>query len=115
MFRVVFVTFFRAHRRHPKSAVAHARAAGSSRRSRSSSGSGWASRREGGEEGRPVASTLDRLALAGFRSPGHLSRGGDQSARFASALARLDYLLRRRYGLDALYRGLYPAHPRSSR
>ena len=34
-------------------------------------------------------------------------RGAINPARVASALAPLDYLARRRYGLDALYSGLY--------
>ena len=36
-------------------------------------------------------------------------RGAIDPARVAAALAPVDYLARRRYGLDGLYRGLYRA------
>jgi NADH:ubiquinone oxidoreductase subunit 5 (subunit L)/multisubunit Na+/H+ antiporter MnhA subunit len=48
------------------------------------------------------------LALAGFALAWAMyQRGAINPARVASALAPLDYLARRRYGLDALYAGLY--------
>ena len=48
------------------------------------------------------------LALAGFALAWAMyQRGAIDPARVASALAPLDYLARRRYGLDALYAGLY--------
>jgi NADH-quinone oxidoreductase subunit L len=48
------------------------------------------------------------LALAGFVLAWAMyQRGAINPARVASALAPLDYLARRRYGLDALYAGLY--------
>jgi NADH-quinone oxidoreductase subunit L len=48
------------------------------------------------------------LAVAGFALAwGMYQRAAINPARVASALAPLDYLARRRYGLDALYAGLY--------
>jgi NADH-quinone oxidoreductase subunit L len=48
------------------------------------------------------------LALVGFALAWAMyQRGAINPARVASALAPLDYLARRRYGLDALYAGLY--------
>jgi len=48
------------------------------------------------------------LALAGFALAWAMyQRGAIDPVRVAAALAPLDYLARRRYGLDALYAGLY--------
>jgi NADH-quinone oxidoreductase subunit L len=48
------------------------------------------------------------LALAGFLLAWAMyQRGAIAPARVAAALAPLDYMARRRYGLDALYAGLY--------
>jgi NADH-quinone oxidoreductase subunit L len=48
------------------------------------------------------------LALVGFALAWVMyQRGAINPARVASALAPLDYLARRRYGIDALYSGLY--------
>ena len=48
------------------------------------------------------------LALVGFALAWAMyQRGAINPARVAAALAPLDYLARRRYGLDALYAGLY--------
>ncbi len=48
------------------------------------------------------------LALAGFVLAWAMyQRGAINPGRVASALAPLDYLARRRYGLDAIYAGLY--------
>lgn len=48
------------------------------------------------------------LALVGFLLAWAMyQRGAIAPARVAAALAPLDYMARRRYGLDALYAGLY--------
>src|SRR5262249_8654758 len=48
------------------------------------------------------------LALAGFALAWAMyQRGAINPARMSAVLAPLDYLARRRYGLDALYAGLY--------
>jgi NADH-quinone oxidoreductase subunit L len=50
------------------------------------------------------------LAAAGFALAWAMyQRGAIDPARVAAALAPVDYLARRRYGLDGLYRGLYRA------
>ncbi len=54
----------------------------------------------------PWASML--VAVAGIALAWAMyQRGAIEPARLASALAPIDFLARRRYGLDALYAGLY--------
>ena len=64
---------------------------------------------EGGEEAPVWLPPLSiGLALAGFALAWAMyQRGAIDPARVASALAPFDYVARRRYGLDALYAGLY--------
>ena len=113
MFRVVFVTFFgRAHAGgHPHEAPWLMR------------GPLWLLAAltlvvgirlalRGGEGGEQAPAWLPPLsiglALAGFALAWAMyQRAAIDPARVASALAPLDYLARRRYGLDALYAGLY--------
>jgi len=113
MFRVVFVTFFgRAHAGgHPHEAPWLMR------------GPLWllaaltvavgvrlALVGAGGQEETPawLAPLSIGLAAAGFALAWAMyQRGAIDPARVAAGLAPLDYLARRRYGLDALYTGLY--------
>jgi len=114
MFRVVFVTFFgRAHAGgHPHEApwlmrgplwlLAALTLAFGIRLAMQHGG-------EGAEEAPAwLAPFSVGLALAGFALAWAMyQRGAIDPARMSAVLAPLDYLARRRYGLDAVYAGLY--------
>ncbi len=113
MFRVVFVTFFgRAHAGgHPHEAPWLMRGPLWLLAALTLLVGIWLALRggEGTEEAPAWLPPLSvGLALAGFALAWAMyQRGAINPVRVASALAPLDYLARQRYGLDALYAGLY--------
>jgi NADH-quinone oxidoreductase subunit L len=113
MFRVVFITFFgRAHAGgHPHEAPWLMRGPLWLLAALTLAYGIWLGL-HGGEPSEEAPAWLPPLsiglALAGFALAWAMyQRGAINPARVASALAPLDYLARRRYGLDALYAGLY--------
>jgi len=113
MFRVVFVTFFgRAHAGgHPHEAPWLMRGPLWLLAALTVLvGVRWALAGAGGHEETPawLAPLSVGLAVVGFALAWALyQRGAIDPARVAAGLAPLDYLARHRYGLDALYTGLY--------
>jgi len=113
MFRVVFVTFFgRAHAGgHPHEAPWLMRGPLWLLAALTLAYGIWLAL-HGGEPSGEAPAWLPPLsiglALAGFALAWAMyQRGAIDPVRVAAALAPLDYLARRRYGLDALYAGLY--------
>ena len=113
MFRVVFVTFFgRAHAGgHPHDAVWLMRAPLWLLAALTVLVGGWLALHHGEtpEQGPAWLPPMSiGLALAGFVLAWAMyQRGAIDPARVSAMLAPLDYLARRRYGLDALYAGIY--------